>query len=166
MAGHLWGKEKWTILVTHFLVRYSSIQYNVVKHFLPTIFHSSFFISYLLIQGVNLTSSELNTSQICLFHEIIRETVLKVFFPRHWEVSPWSDLLFQVLFKQKQTMTVWFSAVPETVQQGMDSGVDFSGREREGFKLIKKSVHDTMLNLHHPNIWILINLPVLSAEPA
>lgn len=35
-------------------------------------------------------------------------------FPRHCEVSPWSDLLFQVLCKQKQTMTVWFSAVPKT----------------------------------------------------
>lgn len=92
---------------------------------------SLLFLYQLPFQGVTVTNSEVTDSDMPVSCNDQRNCI-KSIYPRHWEVSPWPDLFFQVLCKKMQTMTVWLSAVPETQNP---AGNGFRERlfwEREG----------------------------------
>lgn len=72
--------------------------------------------------------------RVYLFHALIRETVLNFSAAPGTDSSTWN----------------WFRDTP------------FLGGE--GFKLIKKSAHNTTLNLLHPNVSTLISLPSLTGR--
>lgn len=95
-----------------------------------------------------------------LFHALIREKVLKVFLLGIRSCVPGQIWCFGFFAnKTKYDCPVQCSARDSEFNTEWIQGYTFFGGE--GFKLIKKSAHNTVMDLLHPNICILINLPSL-----